>query len=319
MEVMLITITATILVGLSALCSGLNVALLTLRVDDLRRKAKLGDKHAKTALAIRRKVHFYLAGILLANVAFASATSVVLNSLLSGFLAVVVSTLALVIFAEITPQAFAIRHAKDAVAFFAPAIRIVSYIGYPITRPIELLLDRMVGKSHTVLHTRHELSLLIADHLNEPSELDENEVEIVQSTLKLSETRVKDVMTPISHVYHISNTTRVGQNKFEEMKNSHYSRIPIFNKNHTRGTHYIYMKDLHDYDFDEKTYELNELPRHRAKKVGSMTALDTLFQQFIASKKHMMFVEKDNKLVGIITIEDLIEAVIGHEIYDEKD
>ena len=53
--------------------------------------------------------------------------------------------------------------------------------------------------------------------------------------------------------------------------------------------------------------------------VGSMTALDTLFRKFIGAKTHLMPVEKDDRIVGIVTIEDLIEEILGHEIEDETD
>jgi CBS domain containing-hemolysin-like protein len=50
-----------------------------------------------------------------------------------------------------------------------------------------------------------------------------------------------------------------------------------------------------------------------------MTALDTLFRKFIAAKRHMLIVERDDTIAGIVTIEDLIEEIIGHEIEDESD
>lgn len=74
-----------------------------------------------------------------------------------------------------------------------------------------------------------------------------------------------------------------------------------------------------DIDFDERTFTLNEVMTHKARTVGSMTALDTMFRKFIAARSHMMIVEKDDKMVGIVTIEDLIEEIIGHEIEDESD
>jgi CBS domain containing-hemolysin-like protein len=53
--------------------------------------------------------------------------------------------------------------------------------------------------------------------------------------------------------------------------------------------------------------------------VGSMTALDTMFRRFINAGAHMIPVERDDKIIGVATIEDLIEEIIGHEIEDETD
>lgn len=319
METSVAFLLAGVLIFLSAICSGLNVALLSLNLQDLRRKAKLGDVQAKRALPIRRKVHFYLSGILLANVAFASSAAIVLGDALSGLFAVFISTILLVVFAEITPQAFAVSRAMKAISMFSKPIRVVSYLGYPLTKPLSLLLDKLVGSSKVVLHTRNELSLLVADHLIGDSELDEDEVEIVQNAIQLSEKRVRDIMTPINKTYFLVEDEVIDQKKIEELKAKGYSRMPILNRSKTHSKRYLMLKDLIDIDFDEQPWELSSLKTYRTKTVGSMTALDTMFRIFIAAKRHLLIVEKDNEIVGIVTLEDMIEETIGHEIEDEGD
>lgn len=79
------------------------------------------------------------------------------------------------------------------------------------------------------------------------------------------------------------------------------------------------MKDMVDVDFDDHPKLVSELRLHSTKLVGSMTALDTLFRKFITAKSHLIPVEKDDKIIGIVTIEDLIEEILGHEIVDESD
>jgi metal transporter CNNM len=310
---------AALLILGSAICSGLNVALLSLDLQDVRRKAKLGNRDAKRALKIRSKVHFYLAGILLTNVMFASGASVVLGDALSGLYAVIVSTLLLVTFAEITPQAIAVSRALRAVSIFSPAIIFVSYAGYPLTKPLEMLLNKLVGKTAQALHSRHELGLLISEHLHKNSELDEDEVEIVQGALKLSEKRVKEIMTPVSKVYFLYEDDTIDAKKIDELKLINRSRIPIFDRKKTACNSFLMLKNLVDIDFDTTPRRVVDLPKHKAVSVGSMTALDTMFRKFIAAKRHMLIVEKDDKIAGIVTIEDLIEEIIGHEIEDESD
>jgi CBS domain containing-hemolysin-like protein len=53
--------------------------------------------------------------------------------------------------------------------------------------------------------------------------------------------------------------------------------------------------------------------------VGSMTALDTMFRRFINAGTHLIPIEKDDQIVGIVTIEDLLEEIVGREIEDETD
>jgi CBS domain containing-hemolysin-like protein len=58
---------------------------------------------------------------------------------------------------------------------------------------------------------------------------------------------------------------------------------------------------------------------HSTRLVGSMTALDTMFRTFITARSHLIPIEKDDRIIGIVTIEDLIEEILGHEIEDETD
>jgi CBS domain containing-hemolysin-like protein len=79
----------------------------------------------------------------------------------------------------------------------------------------------------------------------------------------------------------------------------------------------LMMKRLVDIDFDDEPQMVRDLPLFAAPMVGSMTALDTLFRKFISARSHLMPVERDDKIVGIVTIEDLLEEIVGHEIEDE--
>src|SRR5688572_23694221 len=113
MEVLALLLSVGILVGFAAVCSGLNVAFMSLQVPDLKRKAKLGNTYAQHLLPLRRNAHLTLAAILLTNVAAASATPLVLDSRLNGVVAGAISTLLLVTFAEILPQAMFTRRALE--------------------------------------------------------------------------------------------------------------------------------------------------------------------------------------------------------------
>ena len=79
------------------------------------------------------------------------------------------------------------------------------------------------------------------------------------------------------------------------------------------------MKDLVDIDFEHENFTIENLPLYPTQIVGSMTALDTLFRKFITGGTHLFPVERDDKIVGIVTIEDLLEEIVGHEIEDETD
>jgi len=320
MEALITTLAVIVFVCLSAACSGLNLSLMSLDISDLERKARYGNKKAKKVLPLRRNTHLSLASILLVNVAAVSGTSLVLENRFNGLIAGLASTLLIVIFGEIFPQALFMRNALHNTARFAPLLKVMIFVSFIFAKPLQLLLDKLFGRATSKLHSRRELGMIIADHVEtSKSELDEDEVEIMRGALALSEKRVSDITTDIVNVYWLTPDTIIDAAQIDEIKEENWSRIPIFDTKLRKAYGTLLMKDLVDIDFDEQSYKVSELPLRRTEMVGSKTALDTMFRKFIAAKSHLMPVEKNGEIVGIVTIEDLIEEIIGHEIEDESD
>lgn len=322
MEYLSITLQVVTLVAAAAVFSGLNISLMSLRVDDLKRKAKLGNSKARHVLPLRQAAHLSLASILFANVAVVSATSLVLEYHFNGWIAGIVTTLLMVVFGEVLPQALFVKRALFYCALFAPLIRFVTIITYPASKPIALLLDKLLGKNETThLHARAELGLIISEHKlrNGDSELDEDEVEIIQATLELSNKTVKEIMRPLKEVFWLRHDAVLNAKTVDEIKLRGYSRIPVLSKGATQCYGVILMKDMVDIDFDENPVPVMNFRLHPTKAVGSRMALDTLFHRLAKIKSHLIPVEQNGKVIGILTTEDLIEEIIGHEIEDETD
>jgi metal transporter CNNM len=320
MHGLIVCLIVVCLIGLSAICSGLNVAFMSLDLADLRRKSKLGNAQAKRLLPLRRNRHLTLAAILLTNVAAVSATSLVLESGLNGILAGVITTILIVIFGEIVPQAYFARNALHFCATLVPVMRLMTVLTYPLSKPIQKILDRLFGSESPRLHSRQELGVMIAEHLgNSASDLDEDEVEIIRGALQLSEKHTQEIMCDISDVYWLTPDTLLDQAKLNEMKDAGFSRIPVFDHNLQRCYGILLIKDLLDVDFETNAYLVETLPIHPSQTVGSRTALDTLFRKFIKGGVHLIPVVRDDRIAGIVTIEDLLEEIVGHEIEDEID
>jgi metal transporter CNNM len=309
-----------LLVGFSAVCSGLNIGIVSLKVADLRRKAALGNTAARRAMPFRKNLHLTLAAILLSNVAAISGTSLVLNNRYNGVVAEIGATLLIVIFGEVVPQALFAHHALGFVSRLSPLLRLMTIATYPVAKPLQILLDKLFGGETPLLQTRRELGLLIAEHASsEESELDDDEIEIMRGALQLSEKRVRDIMTELRKVYWLTPDETVDAAKIDEIKEKGWSRIPVLNRGLTTCFGVLLMKDLVDVDFDDHARRVSDLPLYPAQVVGSMTALDTLFRKFINGGTHLFPVERDDNIVGIVTIEDLLEEIVGHEIEDETD
>src|SRR5580704_17058084 len=142
-NILLITVEVLLLVMASAICSGLNIAVMSLDIGDHRRKAKLGNRAANRVLPLRRNTHLTLASILLTNVAAVSATSLVLDQRLNGWAAGLISTLLIVVFGEVFPQALFSKNPLAWSALFAPLLQFMRIATYVISKPLQLLLDRL--------------------------------------------------------------------------------------------------------------------------------------------------------------------------------
>jgi CBS domain containing-hemolysin-like protein len=218
------------------------------------------------------------------------------------------------------PQALFSKNPLAWMSALAPLMKFMITITYVLSKPLQLLLDRLFPRQGNQLQSRQELGLLIAEHLGtKESELDDDEVEIIRGALQLSEKRVRDIMTDIRHTYWLLPDAKLDNAKIDEIKTRGFSRIPVFNKKLTKCYGLLLMKDLVDIDFDNNHYSVDDMSLHPSKLVGSMTALDTMFRKFIAAGTHLIPIEKDDEIIGIVTIEDLIEEILGHEIEDETD
>ncbi len=320
MEYINIVLQIGILVGFAAIFSGLNISLMSLSVDDLKRKAKLGNAKAKRVLPVRKNAHLSLSAILFANVAVVSASSLILEHHFNGIIAGVVTTLLMVVFGEVVPQAIFVKRALSYCAFFAPLIQFVSYLTYPVSKPLAMLLDHLLGHEGRHLHTRAELGLLISEHeIGEESELDDDEVEIIKSALQLSEKTVKEIMQPIKDVYWLRQDAILDAKTVDEITTRGYSRVPIFDRELTQCYGVLLMKDMVDIDFDDHPMPVTHFILHKTRTVGSRTALDTMLRKFAVIHSHLVPIEQNDKIIGIVTAEDLLEEIIGQEIADETD
>lgn len=320
MQYIHVVIQITLLVMFAAIFSGLNISLMSLTVADLKRKAKLGDARAKRVLPLRKNAHLSLAAILFANVAVVSASSLLLEHHFNGWIAGIITTLLMVVFGEVVPQAIFVKSALKFCALFAPLIQLVTVLTYPASKPLALLLDKLIGHEGVRLHTRAELGMLISEHkIGDASELDEDEVEIIQSALQLSEKTVKEIMRPIDEVYWLAQDAMLDASTVDEITRNGYSRVPIFDAELTQCYGVLLMKDMVDIDFDDNPIPVMNFPLHKTRLVGSRTALDTMFRKFSVIRSHLVPVEQNDRIIGIMTSEDLLEEIIGHEIADETD
>ncbi len=308
-----------VLIILSGLFSGLTIGFLGLNKSELQRKIKIGDKKARKIYNVRKNGNQLLVTLLLGNVMVNSVLSIFLGGLFSGVIAVLVSTLLIVIFGEILPQAVFYRHAMKIGYYFVPVINFFNYILYPITKPASLVLDKFLGEEQGTIWSKRELEEIIKDHEDSSeSELDEDEENIVIGALTFSDKKVKEVMTPKNVTYRIEEDAILDTQLLTEIKQNGFTRIPIFREEDDEIVGVLNVKSLINIKEGRKVYDLYD--RKKIFGINEDDKLDKLMNKFISRKNHIAYVKNiHGTFLGLVTMEDVIEEIINREIVDETD
>ncbi|MFA4941500.1 MAG: hemolysin family protein [Patescibacteria group bacterium] len=307
------------LVSLSALFSGLTLGFFSLNKDDLERKAELGNKQAKKVYNIRKKGNLLLCTLLIGNVAVNSTLSIFLGSIASGFIAGITATALIVIFGEIIPQAVFSRYALITGAKFAWLARIFVTILFPICWPLAWVLDKILGAEMPTVYSKHELMKIIEDHEDlEESEVDKDEERIVKGALSFSNKTAQDIMTPRTEIFSLSIDQKLDQATVKKIFKSGHSRIPVYEEKFDNIVGLLYAKDL--ILSDNRKKNLSKIIHEKVIFIKNTKPLDSLFNAFKRTKNHLFVVLDENDIVsGLVTIEDVLEEIIGDEIVDEYD
>lgn len=308
-----------LLLFLSALFSGLTLGLMGLDLSELKRKVKLGNKDAEVIYPLRKYGNQLLCTLLIGNVAVNSALAVFLGSLTQGVLAGLIATALIVIFGEILPQSLFSRYAMHLGAKVVPIIYIFHIVLFPITWPLALMLDKMLGGELPTIYSKRELKLLLEEHNQSAySKLDSDEFRILKGGLEYSDMKVKDVMTPRVNTFFLKKSTILNKRTLKRIQNKGHSRIPVFNKNRDQVVGILYSKDLIPVDPDDKVL-VEHIMRKKVPTIKESAPLDTVLNKFKKWKMHLFVVKDDfGGISGIITLEDVLEEIVG-EIVDEFD
>ncbi|KAF9956281.1 hypothetical protein BGZ70_009984 [Mortierella alpina] len=312
------------------LIGGLTIGLMGLDETNLHVLMASGTPaeqvHAETVYKLlSRGKHWVLVTLLLGNVIVNETLPVVLDSELGGgVVAILISTLLIVVFGEIIPQAVCARYGLAIGSYCAKPMLVFMYIMSPIAYPIAMLLDSWLGVHHGTTYRRTELKTLVSLHqVDGIGELTDDEVTIIASVLDLKEKSVASVMTPLEDVFTLSEDAILDEHLMEEIVSAGYSRIPIYR--HDDPHNFIGMllvKRLITYDPEDhipvRQFTINSLP----EAAPNTSCLDIL-NFFQEGRSHMAIVTSEpggfGLPVGVITLEDVIEELLGEEIVDESD
>ncbi len=331
-----------LLIGLSAFFSGSEAAFNGCNRMRLKKSAEGGKKTAKLASNMLDKFDPYLSTIMLmnniVNIATSSVATILIIALLSKTLwtqeqidtvASLISTfgvtLIVLVFGEILPKIICKNNADKLICIYAVVIKIFSIIFYPIVA-VFLLIIKLVrpiwGKDReedapTV--TEEELSSII-DTVEEEGVIDEEQSELLQSTLDFSDTTVLEIMTPRIDTVFIDIEDEPEEIK-EVIENSPYSRIPVFEEGIDDIIGVLYVNKYYKAMLSDKDGKIPDIRSilfpvcfiHKTMKLP--VALNMMREK----KSHLaVVIDEFGGTLGIVTMEDILEELVG-DIWDESD
>ncbi|XP_062927364.1 metal transporter CNNM2-like [Mobula hypostoma] len=324
----------SVLLCLSGMFSGLNLGLMALDPMELRIVQNCGtDKeknYAKRIEPVRRQGNYLLCSLLLGNVLVNTTLTILLDDIAgSGVVAVAVSTVGIVIFGEIVPQAICSRHGLAVGANTIALTKFFMLLTFPASYPVSRLLDVILGQEIGTVYNREKLleMLRVTDPYND---LVKEELNIIQGALELRTKTVEDVMTPLRDCFMIACEAILDFNTMSEIMESGYTRIPVYEGERSNIVDLLFVKDLAFVDPDDCTplKTITKFYNHPLHFVFNDTKLDAMLEEFKKGKSHLAIVQRVNnegegdpfyEVLGIVTLEDVIEEIIKSEILDETD
>lgn len=314
-----------IALGFSFLCSLLEATLLTITPTQLQTAKSKGKHWAEQLQGLKRDIDKPLSAILTLNTiahtmgatgAGAQYTRVYGDA--TGGIFAAVLTLMVLILSEIIPKTLGARYTLLFAPFTARALPIMEWG----LRPVVWLcqgITRLItfGRAHVKPKHREEL-LAVARLGEEDGSIHAGESRIVRNMLNLSQIEIDSIMTPRTVMFSLPEATPLTQ--FVEAAEQHaFSRIPVYGEGHDTITGFVIRSDALQACLKDPKQTLASVKRQVTFVSKTMT-VDTLFHQMIEERFHMALVRDEyGSIVGLVTLEDAVETLVGVEIVDEQD
>lgn len=292
----------------------------------LRTMADKGNKRAVKALWICERFDKTLTTILIGNNVFhASCASLSALLVMRKFAeeyvvyGTIVTTLIVYLLAEMIPKSLAKARSEEIALVFASSMVILVKLLTPLSAlfsGISAILSRFLASGESKTVTEEDL-INIIETIEDEGVLEPEKQALVNSAMEFRGKLAEDIMIPMDEVTVISSTMPLAK-LAELVQTTVYSRLPVYegSKDNIVGilpvnlflTHYVSGKQIHLRKLLMKPYIFN-----------CKTEISELLQRMRLNKLHMVFVtDEQNKKLGIITMEDLLEELVG-DIQDESD
>ena len=324
---MTIFVTSVLIVlVVSALCSFTEAALYSVRTPYVRRLGESGSSAGQLLQEFKLNMERPIAAILIVNTAANTAGAAVAGAQAGGLFGdrgvlffSIAFTLAVLFFSEIIPKILGVSYNRPVARYFAVPLNWLMTILHPMIWLVEGVARLLQPKNQHIAFPEEEVRQVAMLSAEEGSIMG-SEAELVKNVLALDQVTARDIMTPRPVIQKLASETTVGAASIE-IKEWTYSRIPVYaSEDSDRWVGVALSRDiLAALARDEFELTIGSLARP-VDFLPESTRGHVLLRHFLKNKRLLSaVVDEYGSVVGIVTLEDVLESIIGHEIMDEVD
>jgi len=314
----------------SFLCSILEAVLLSVTPTFINVKKQAGKEYATALEALKKDVDRPLIAILALNTIAHTVGAILVGKEAEGlygngdgygvFIVSAVMTILILVASEIIPKTIGATYWKSLANFTTKALKVLIFpLKWTGLLWIMQLTTKLIGgKGHGSVLSR-EGFLVMADMAHEEGVFQESESKVIKNLLTFKDIMAKSIMTPRTVMKAESDETTV-EDFFNKNLNLRFSRVPLYSgtEDNING---LVLKDeiFKEMALGNGTKKLSELKRDIII-VNRDMAIPILFEQLVETRNHMaLVVDEYGTVSGLVTMEDVIETLLGLEIMDESD
>ncbi len=311
--------------SISFLCSVLEATLMSTPISYITMREDEGYKAATKFKKFKQESSRPIAAILslntIANTIGAAGVgaqaTAVFGSKWFGLVSVI-TTILILVFSEIIPKTIGTTRWKSLMGFATRVISVLIVIMYPLVILVEGLTKLVTPKDQESAVSREEVSAM-ANVAEEEGDLEEDENAIIQNLINMDEIDAADAMTPrvVCATAPESMTMRAF---YKDKKYLHHSRIPVYEKDDEYITGYILRMDALQLLAEDKFDKTLGSIKREIASFRENTPLDQIWDEMLSKDEQIaIIIDEYGSFQGILTLEDVIETLLGSEIVDEKD
>ncbi|MBK9255231.1 MAG: gliding motility-associated protein GldE [Saprospiraceae bacterium] len=354
-DVNLLFLFLALLIISSGLISASEVAYFSLNINDIKSLEEMNSENSRKALLLKDRPRYLLATILIGNnfvnIAIVVVADIIIRNLLGAeklfetgmwlhrnlffgfftpdilatafnfFITVICVTFILVLFGEAMPKIYASVNKMKIILLMSGPLSFMKLLFTPLSSVLvnwSGLLERKLGKTNSQITSKEDIDAAIDLTVVRNNEKDNQEAGILKGIVNFGDISARQIMRPRMDIIAVEENM-----SFKELmkivKDSGYSRLPVYNEDFDNIIGILYVKDLIAHTESPENFDWKPLVRNNVLFVPESKKIDELLREFQSKRTHMaIIVDEYGGTAGIATLEDIMEEVVG-DIKDEFD